>query len=708
MNKVDFGTPGTAERDSRHQFTGDEKGNDGSFALDLERYWHEALGLKYWLAGIIALGILLGILATLLATPLYKATSRLEVSQVTADVTNLNSLEAEGLVSELQYLNTQYELLVSQFMAKRVLEAGNLSRDEAFLEAFNLDEEVNLTRSIEKVLLENVSIEPITQSSLVDVTFSSPNPAVSAEIANLWAQEFVAANYEKRFGANIEARDFLQSQIAELRERLAQSERELVEYANANEILVLNAGGESGTESAEQTLVGADLQALNAALADAVADRVSAQAAVVAGEFPGNDPRNELLTRLSEAKAELAVLRSNFGPDYPEVVEKQAEVSSLNSAIKSGAGDSLQGARLREAELRRQMEEAKRRFLGQQGQGIKYGILKREVDTNREIYAALLQRFKELEASGAGQNNIQIIDIAAVPVGPYAPSLVQNLLISLVASLVLAAGLVYLKVTMSQTLQDPEDVRKRLGLALLGAIPRNAEGSIIERITERSSEINEAYTTVRTNLNLLTPQGAPKVLMFTSSVPAEGKTISSVGVATSFAQLGKRTLLIDADLRNSKLRDTLAIDNYNQGGLVSLLASQETDIFSQIVSLEEFGFDFLPMGQVPPNPVELLAGDKFAQVIEATRGDYDQVLIDGAPMLALADAIEMSKGVDGVIFVIETEKIKLRGIENALGRLMRSGAQVYGAIVTKVSQKNSAYGYGYGYGYGDEERLEKA
>ena len=285
-------------------------------SVDVERYWHEAVSLRYWLIGIVTLGLLFGVLLTLLATPVYQATARLEVSRVTADVTNLDALEVESQISELQYLNTQYELLLSRFMAERVTEAGNLARNDAFRDAFNIEGDTGLERQIERALFQNVSIEPITQSSLVDVRFSSSDPVISAEIANLWVQEFVAANYEKRFGANIQARDFLESQIAELRERLAESEQELVEYANANEILVLSGGGDPGSESAGQTLVGADLQALNTALAVAVADRISAQAAVVGGNFPSADPRNQLLTNLSEAEAELAVLRENFGSDY--------------------------------------------------------------------------------------------------------------------------------------------------------------------------------------------------------------------------------------------------------------------------------------------------------------------------------------------------------------------------------------------------------
>ena len=153
MNNLNFASHELAGRDDRRELIDDRDFSDDSSPLDLERYWHEAIGLKYWLAGIIALGFLIGVLVTLLATPLYQASARLEVSQVTADVTNIDSLEVDSQVSELQYLNTQYELLVSRFMAKRVIEAGNLFRDEAFRDAFVVEEEAQV-KSIERILLD--------------------------------------------------------------------------------------------------------------------------------------------------------------------------------------------------------------------------------------------------------------------------------------------------------------------------------------------------------------------------------------------------------------------------------------------------------------------------------------------------------------------------------------------------------------------------
>ncbi|HAU22253.1 MAG TPA: hypothetical protein DCS24_06605, partial [Erythrobacter sp.] len=668
------------------------------FHLDLERYWIEARSIQWWLVAILAGGLLLGLIVTLLTTELYRASARLEITQVAANVTDIDPLENASAVSELQYLNTQYELLESRFMAARVAEAGNLTRSEEFIEAFGLEEEASLTsQDIEEVLLENVSIEPITQSSLVDVRFSSSSPRLSTSLTNLWAQEFIAANYEKRFGANIEARGFLQEQIAELRERLAISEKELVDYANANEILVLDSvGAVSGSDTASQSLIATDLTAINAELAQATADRISAEAGLVSGEFPTFDPRNQLRAELIVAESELAMLRANFGPKYPALLEKEARVKSLRASIEQEAAAYFNAASVRESELRAELEKAKRRFLGQQDQGIQYGILKREVDTNRELYEALLQRFKELEASGAGQNNIKLIDLAELPDKPYAPSLIINMLVAFVGSLVAGAGLVYLRVTLSQTLRDPQDVKRKLGLPLLGAIPKGATEDLAGEILQRTSEISEAYKAVRTNLTFLTPTGAPEVLMITSSVPSEGKSISAAALASSFAQLGKHTLLIDADLRNSKHLKTFGLSEEQRFGLSTLLTSSDTDLSQTVIRIDALGIDFMPTGYKPPNPVELIASDRFNQIIEMARQNYDQVLIDGAPMLSLADAVELSRAVDGVIYVIESDRIKLRGIENALDRLRKTGAQVYGGIVTKLDEHNSAYGYGYG------------
>ena len=442
----------------------------GGFHLDFDRYRVQILNLKYWLLGIVALGLLLGLVLTLLSPELFRATARVEITRVVTNVTDVEPVEVEGGAQDLQYYTTQYELLESRFMAERVADAGNLARDPLFLESFNIEGGPEMARDIERALLENAEILPVEDSSLVDIRFSSKNPQLSQKVANLWAEQFLEANYEKRFGANIDARRFLEGQIDELRARLATAERELVDYANANQIIVLNplGEGEDGAETATQTLVGAELSSLSAALARASAERIAAQALVSAGaRDPASDNAAEaaLRGRLAGARSELAQLQATFGPEYPEVQSKRAEVNALERALAQegslGRGDvqaRYRAAVANEQQMRAQLEQAKQSFLGQQVESIQYGILKREVDTTRQLYDALLQRYKELEAAGVGKNNMTLIEEAQAPTEPYSPSLLRNLLFGAFAGLIAAALTVYLRELFDQTIRDPHDV----------------------------------------------------------------------------------------------------------------------------------------------------------------------------------------------------------------------------------------------------------
>ncbi|MXO91343.1 GumC family protein [Pontixanthobacter aquaemixtae] len=681
----------------------------GGLPLNLERYWVQALSLKFWILGLILLGLLFGLIATLLATEYFRATSRIEISRATENITNAAPLERQNRVDEMQYLETQYQLLASKFLARRVIDAGNLARDEKFLTAFGLDEAGTVSEPVlERVLLGNVTITPVEQSNLVDISFSSPSAEVSSSLANLWAEEFLDANYEKRFGQNIEARDFLEEQIEELRERLSISERELVNYANANEIVVINNTGENGSETASQSLVGAELAALNQALAEATTERIAAQSALNAGvkNEAGQAAAASLRARLAEEQAELAELQSKFGPGYPEIKAKKSEIASLRQALSgedSVDNEALRAAfrkaSLQEQQLQAKLRQAKNTFLGQQGQGIQYGILKREVDTNSQLYDALLQRYKELEAAGAGKNNMTLIEEAAVPGGPYSPSLTRNLFLGLLFGVLASGTLVFLRETLDQTIRDPADINRRLGISALGLIPRVSTDDIVKELEQRSSELSEAYATARTNMSFLTADGAPDSIMITSTRPNEGKSISSVALARSFVQLGKKVLLVDADLRHSGLSDFIGVRHGADRGLSAVLAGQE-QLSDVTIEIEEYGFSMVPAGHHPPNPVELLASDRLKELIAKAQDDYDLVIVDSAPVLGLADALEVSRAVEGVVYIIESNGENIRGIGNALSRLKTADARIFGAIVTKLDDRNSSYGYGNGYGYG--------
>ena len=676
---------------------------------DLERFWQQAINLRYVILGIIVFSLVVGLVVTLLQTPLYSSTARIEISQIESDATNIGDARLQNIAGDRQYFATQYELLQSRSLATRVANAGNFDRNEAFRAAFGLAEKGTSENIIASILLGNVSINPIPNSNLVDIKFSSPDGKLSAEIANLWAQEFLGTNFDKRFGSNVEAQKFLADQISEMREKLELSEQELIDYANENEIVnITPIATEEGSTGGGQTLASSTLSALSAGLASATTARIEAESALRANAAGANSnsASADLKSRLSEVQAKLASLQSQFGPSYPQIVALSAEEASIRSSMQGASNDmsrqlqaNLRKASLQEQALQREFNRAKSGYLGQQGQGVRYGILKREVDTNRQLYDALLQRYKEIGVVGAGKNNMNLVDKAEIAKQPYEPSLTRNMLLAFLFGTFASGGLVFLRETMDQSIRNPADVKRVLDLPVLGLIPLIPENAIAAQLDDKKSELNEAYQATRTNLTFLTDNGAPATLMFTSTRPDEGKTLTAVAVAESLGHLGKRVLYVDADLRNSGLHEIF--DNVpKQGtGLSGFLAGSD-DYQQSIVSLDSHPFDILPGGRKPPNPGELLAGPRMHSLLEKLGTTYDHIIIDSPPVLGLADALEIAAVVDGVVFVIEANSGKIRTIQQALGRLETSGARIFGAIVTKLDDRNLTYGYGYGYGYG--------
>ncbi|NNC73131.1 MAG: polysaccharide biosynthesis tyrosine autokinase, partial [Sphingomonadaceae bacterium] len=337
------------------------------------------------------------------------------------------------------------------------------------------------------------------------------------------------------------------------------------------------------------------------------------------------------------------------------------------------------------------------RFLRQRRGAIQYDILEQEVDTNAELVEALSRRAGEIDAAGIGRSNIAVVDRAERPGGPSEPSMVFNLMTSLFIGVLASAGIVFLREQLDTGIRDPADVKRVLGLPLLGSIPRVEDGDVLGELNNRWSHLYESYLAVQTNLTFATPDGAPRTMLLTSTRPNEGKTASAVALAAVFSKLGKKTLLIDADMRNSRLGDFLGMTQ--QDGLSNLLSSDQP-VNELIYSPENHGFDLILSGRTPPNAAELLAGNRFPFLLRELAGHYDHVLIDGPPILGLADAPLIAKSTDAVIAIIEANGGSLRTIQTALARLDFAHVAILGAIVTKLDDRNAGYGYGEGYGYG--------
>ena len=402
--------------------------------------------------GIIASSLIAGLVATLLMTPKYTAKARIEISREQKNITKVDGLESPSAGRDLEFYQTQYSLLEARSLAERVARQLRLSNDERFFDAHGVDakggggllnssvavpeaaQRTKREKAAVDLLLTNVGIAPIRGSALVDVSYTSANPALSAQIANTWTEQFVASSMDRRFASTADARQFLEQRLADLRARLEQSERDLVNYASNKGIVSLGRTlGADGKTQTERTLIAADLEALNQALADATADRIAAESRARTGadKDPKDDPliagggTSQLRQKRAEVAAEYAKLMVQFEPGYPAARALSEQLRVLDSSIAREEGrltgretgrsstvrvSEYRAAIQRERELSERVERLKSRLDLQQRDSIQYNIYQREADTNRELYDALLQRYKEIGVAGVGANNIAVVD----------------------------------------------------------------------------------------------------------------------------------------------------------------------------------------------------------------------------------------------------------------------------------------------------------
>ena len=543
----------------------------------------------------------------------------------------------------------------------------------------------------------------------------SESPALAAEIANGVAENFISSALQRRFEASTYARTFLQQQIAKTRRDLERGERALVAYAQSQGIINTARGENGQTASDASSLQGESLIALNTALAEATARRVQAEGAYRQAQLAGGSAEvNENTQALRQAKATLEAeyqeKRTLMKPDHPEMLSLRSRIEELDrqigrerSQVASGRTTSLladyRAALAAERALQGRVTGLKGSVLNLRGRSIQYNILQRDVDTNRALYDALLQRYKEIGvAGGVGTTPVSIVDRAEVPGGPYKPNLIYNLLIGLIAGLIGGAALAVVLEVLNDTIKTREDVRTKLGLACLGAVPkRRGKGSLIEDLSDPTSPVAEAYSAILAALRFSTGTGAPKTLLISSTRPSEGKSSSAFALAENYARRGSRVLLIDADLRRPAFRS-----ENKQRGLARLLTSDEP-IGDNVLNTQHENLWLLPCGATPPNPADLLATPRIKQIIADAATRFDIVIIDGPPALGLADAPLLAAACRNVMLVVESGKTRTRAAREAIERLQDSGATILGVTLSKAVEERSGYGYGYGsYRYGSQ------
>lgn len=737
-------------------------------SIDILELWRTIVKRKWVVISVLAIFLVTAILATSLTVPVYRSTAVVQINHETARILGIEDFEAapRSWQGVEQFYQTQYEILRGRQLAEDVVArleiydhpelTGEIRQRSLVSELKALPSRIaavfrgtpetdinrpavtpeqqrsNAIRRAGAYLRSRIQVTPRPNSRLVNVSVSSFDPAFAAQLANAVVEEYVRSTMQRRYDAGQEAREFLEEQLGEMRIALERADQNLIDFAQDNGVADL----QERVEMAKSAL-----RNLNDRLSTTQGDLVQMRAfRSLIENGRGNDIRlvvndqqiRELEGQRAELSTEYASLSQRFMDDYPAVVELRSRMDEIDAQIaerrETIINDVLAEYRNLEAEvtaLQNAINEREAGILGLSQQGVQYNILRRDFETNRELYDGLLQRLKEIGvAAGAQENNIAVIDSALRAGSPYLPNIQRNLGLALLLGLAVGVGLALLLEFLDTTIRRTEDVEKLVGRPVLGLIPmvklreQRQKTALGQKANDRAvshysevfpkSAVSEAFRSLRTSLMFSTPQGMPKTILMTSPGPGDGKTTNVINLATVMAQNGSRVLIIDADLRKPRLHRDFSIPH--APGLTNRIAGVHDDgnQSSSIVPTTVEGLFVMPSGNQAPNPAELLSSDRMRKIIAMAARAFDHVIIDTAPILGLADALVLSRSVDGVIMVAGAGKTTKDSIKASTRRLMQVQAPLLGVILNQVDLDSPDYAYysSYYYNYSSDDSDE--
>jgi capsular exopolysaccharide synthesis family protein len=633
-------------------------------------------------------------LRMLTMTPIFTAQSTILVERNVPKVLAINDLLSENDEADVYY-RTQYGILKSRSLAASVIKEEGLGSEEpaasaaaqpgliagmwsrAAAQVYGSPEgAAKVRRSSEHAeggvkpelidaYLNALDVAPIQGTRLVKVGYSSPNPELSARIANAHCMAYIRQGLGLYADASGEAQRYLDQKLVELRERVEKSEIALNNYRREKGILALSGRG---------NIVVDRLSDLNKELTEAEGNRIALEAQVklirersydYIPEVVNSTLIQTLKQNLIQLQGQYASLALQFKSSYPPMAQLEAQVDETRrrlagevDRVVGGIQSAYLAASAREKELHAKLDEQRGLALGLKDDSVQYAILQREVDTNRQLYDSVLQRLKEMGISTAVRlSNVSIIDKAEPPLTPSSPRRAQGLMMAAIVGLAGGLGLAFVLEYLDDTLKNPQDAERYLNLPSLGIVPRFGEGAravlddirgpqayLATRIRAEysaqpvagSSMMGEAYRALRTTLVLARAAGPPQSVLFTSAAASEGKTMTALNAAIAFANLDAKVLVIDADLRRPRCHEILNMPNGT--GLTEALSGQST-IEEVIQSTSVNNLSFISAGASSLNSTDLLGSGRMQALLGHLRKRYDYILIDCSPVMLVSDAL---------------------------------------------------------------------
>lgn len=698
----------------------------------------------------LGVSFIVAILYNYTTRPVYQATTQILIDRNEPDVLP-TAKEVVQMQADRDYYQTQYQILQGRMLAEKVVERLNLMNlpelktgplmspwerfERRFLgraPATAVDAQgIPLSPAV-AAFRSRLKIEPVSGTRLVNVRFSAYEPSVAADAANAVAQVYMEQSLEFRFNTSTEVTGWLSDRLKDQQTTVESAEKVLQEYREREGLVNIEE---------RQSLVDQKLATLNAAMMSARTERIAKESLYsqlrslspsTLESFPSvaaSPMVSKLRTELSELQREQSRLAENLGDKHPDMQRVKSQIRATEEKLRSEVEHAVRAvesearaARQQEASLQANLETVKKEAMEVGRKNIEYGVLKREVEANQEMYRNLKKRSKEsgLE-SELTSTNIRIMEKAEAPRGPVSPQRTRNYQIALLVGLGLGIGLALLFEQLDNTFKTPEDIKNHLGLPFLGMVPDVAvsprPAANIARpspliMKNPRSAVAEAYRVLRTNLIFSVPDETGRLLLVTSAGPGEGKTTTVANLASSLAINGAKVLAVDADLRRPTMHQHFGLSK--SPGLSDLIVGKVKP--SEAIQNTRYrGLQVLPCGYVPPNPTELLGSSSLREVLKALRTHYDWVLVDTPPVLAMADTPVLSPLADGVVLIVGAEISTRPSVQRSLDQIASVGGKILGVVLNKVNLERNSYYYGQYYGeyyrssYADEpERRPRA
>ncbi|MFP3939035.1 MAG: GumC family protein [Thermoanaerobaculia bacterium] len=604
-------------------------------------------------------------------------------------------------------------------------------------------------------LRTGLEVNPVRDTQLVDVVYKSSSPQFAARVANGFADAFIDWGVSSRQHTVGWASSFLESQIESLKQEIQEKEAKLRDFSRSSDIVL---DRDSNVVLEQLQSFNQDFIAAKARRVEAEArykELLETPRQEVADRY-SDGTVSELMREHRSLEREYRTKLQTYKPDWPEMVELRARIEDSEKNLQKVIGEQVENAKetayaeyqtalRRERALQEELDLQKNQLLDQSSDAVELTNLQVEIATSRDLMDQLLRQQSETEVAArlqtSRESNIRVVDRALVPSSAFRPSLRQNLGMGLGLGLLLGLGAVFLVEYMDRTLKTPEDVERHLRLPNLAVVPDVSSGGgrygrkaaygygrgygamrkrrrpgIVRRVAGSGDEatiegiekvphehprlsVSEAYRALRTAL-LLSSARQLQVVTVTSAGSGEGKTASSTNLAVVMAQLGRRVLLVDGDLRKPRLHEVFQVSN--RKGLVNVLAGGE-DPSSALVQTDVPHLHLIPAGPMPPNPSELLSSERMEELLHRARSRFDFVIVDTPPVLAVTDATVIGAQSDGVVLCLRAGKVLRTDARTCRDRLLMADVKILGAVLNRHTEGSGGRPYHYYYAaYGDD------